>query len=70
MARRLSSIVKRIVTGGVGVLLLLLVCAAISASIVHLLRRDAPETAVAGLVISCISTVDMLAVWLIKRRVA
>lgn len=46
---------ERIVTGGVGVLLLLLVCAAVSASIVHLLRRDTPQAAVAGLVISCSS---------------
>lgn len=61
---------ERIATSGIGALLLLLMCAAIAASIVHLVEHDRPETAVAGVVISCISTMDMVCFWLLKRHLA
>ena len=61
---------ERVATGGIGVLLLLLLCAAVSASIVHLVKHAHPETAVPGLIISCISTLDMLGFWLVKRHLA
>ena len=61
---------ERIATGGIGMLLVLLFCAAVSASIVHLVHRDHPETATAGLVISSISTFDMICFWLVKRYLA
>ncbi|DBA74845.1 TPA: hypothetical protein ACH3X2_009184 [Trebouxia sp. C0005] len=61
---------ERIATGGIGVLLILLTAAAVSASIGHLVQHDEPETALAGLIVSCISFVDMLCFWSFKRHFA
>ena len=56
--------------GAIGGLLLLLACAATSASIVALTRREHPETAVFALVISSISLALLTAMWAAKRHLA
>ena len=61
---------ERMATGSIGGLLLLLACAAIAASIVHLVRHEEPETAIAGLIIGCISTFDMLCFSAVKTFLA
>jgi divalent metal cation (Fe/Co/Zn/Cd) transporter len=51
---------ERLACGSIGVLLILLACAAISASIVHLVQHALPESTVPGLIISAVSFFDML----------
>ena len=51
---------ERLACGSIGVLLILLACAAISASIVHLVQHALPESTVPGLIISAVSFLDML----------
>ena len=51
---------ERLACGLIGVLLVLLACAAISASIVHLVQHALPESTVPGLIISAVSLFDML----------
>ena len=51
---------ERLACGLIGVLLILLACAAIAASIVHLVQHALPESTVPGLIISAVSFFDML----------
>ena len=51
---------ERLACGSIGALLILLACAAISASIVHLVQNALPESTVPGLIISAVSFFDML----------
>ena len=61
---------ERLATGGIGLLLVLLACAATAASIVHLVRHETPESATPGLIIGCVSTFDMLCFAAVKRYLA
>lgn len=49
---------------------MLLACAATAASVIALVRREHPETAVAALAISATSLTLLTAAWLAKRRLA
>ena len=51
---------ERLACGSIGVLLILLACAAISASTVHLAQHALPESTVPGLIISAVSFSNML----------
>lgn len=51
---------ERLACGSIGVLLILLACAAISASAVHLAQHATPESTMPGLIISAVSFFDML----------
>lgn len=54
----------------IGVLLVLLFCAAAGASIAGLVRREHPETTTFAIIISSISVVLLTGLWLAKRKVA
>lgn len=54
----------------IGILLVLLACAATSASIFALVKHEHPETAAFALAISSISFVFLTITWLFKRRLA
>ena len=51
---------ERLACGSIGVLLILLACAAISASAVHLAQHATPELTMPGLIISAVSFFNML----------
>ena len=51
---------ERLACGSIGALLILLACAAVSASTVHLVQHALPESTVPGLIISAVSFFDML----------
>ena len=51
---------ERLATGGIGMLLILLFCAAVAASTVHIVQHAQPESSLPGLIISSVSLFDML----------
>lgn len=65
---------ERLACGGIGALLILLFCAAVAASTVHLVQRARPESSVPGIIISSVSLFDMLllsaAKFFLARRLA